>query len=178
METCVILLALNGRLLSFGAPRTSAATPSTPGNLEGVAPRHQWNARTYFITRRVMRCGQDGPDARRTTKAGLAPESNSGASRSIWSRRATQQPTVLAATRVGRGALGASLRRAPSQYRHIASGSPPRPASHIASVAHVPIYEIGSSQGLLPSVPLFNCPADAVIHHLSPPLITPLPDYP
>src|SRR5262249_52986598 len=44
----------------------------------------------------------------------------------------------------GRGALGASLRREPSQYRHIASGSPPRPASHIASVAHVPSYEIGS----------------------------------
>ena len=63
---------------------------------------------------------------------------------SIWSRRATQQPTVLAATRVGRGALGASLCREPSQYRHIASGSPPRPASHPASVAHVPIYEIGS----------------------------------
>src|SRR5262245_33472554 len=64
---------------------------------------------------------------------------------SIWSRRATQQPTVLAATRVGRGAVGASLCREPSQYRHIASGSPPRPASHIASVAHVPIYEIGST---------------------------------
>src|SRR5262249_35266043 len=31
-----------------------------------------------------------------------------------------------------------------SQYRHIVSGSPPRPASHIASVAHVPSYEIGS----------------------------------
>src|SRR5262249_17400505 len=63
---------------------------------------------------------------------------------SIWSSRATKQTTVLAATRVGRGALGASLCREPLQYRHIASGSPPRPASHIASVAHVPIYEIGS----------------------------------
>src|SRR5215510_11732913 len=45
----------------------------------------------------------------------------------------------------GRGDLGASLCREPLQYRHIVSGSPPRPASHIASVAHVPIYEIGSS---------------------------------
>ena len=44
----------------------------------------------------------------------------------------------------GRGDLGASLCREPLQYRHIVSGSPPRPASHIASVAHVPIYEIGS----------------------------------
>jgi len=40
---------------------------------------------------------------------------------------------------------GASLCREPSQYRHIASGSPPRPASQLASVAHVPMYEIGSS---------------------------------
>src|SRR6185436_5758819 len=45
----------------------------------------------------------------------------------------------------GRGDLGASLCREPSQYRHIASGSPPRPASHLASVAHVPVYETGSS---------------------------------
>src|SRR5262245_29583349 len=46
----------------------------------------------------------------------------------------------------GRGALGASLCREPSRYRHIASGSPPRPASHIASVAHVPTIEIGSGR--------------------------------
>jgi hypothetical protein len=31
------------------------------------------------------------------------------------------------------------------QYRHIAAGDPPKSASHIASVAHVPIYEIGSN---------------------------------
>src|SRR5215510_576479 len=67
---------------------------------------------------------------------------------SIWSSRATMQTAVLAATRVGRGAVGASLCREPSQYRHIASGSPPRPASHIASVAHVPIIEIGSRNPL------------------------------
>jgi len=42
----------------------------------------------------------------------------------------------------GRGDLGASCRRSPLQYRHIAAGDPPKPASHIASVAHVPIYEI------------------------------------
>src|SRR5512147_87029 len=40
---------------------------------------------------------------------------------------------------------GASCRRSPLQYRHIAAGDPPKPASHIASVAHVPIYEIGST---------------------------------
>jgi hypothetical protein len=32
------------------------------------------------------------------------------------------------------------------QYRHIAAGDPPKSASHIASVAHVPIYEIGSTR--------------------------------
>src|SRR6185436_14330434 len=44
----------------------------------------------------------------------------------------------------GRDDLGASLCREPSQYRHIASGSPPRSASHLAAVAHVPSYETGS----------------------------------
>jgi hypothetical protein len=34
------------------------------------------------------------------------------------------------------------------QYRHIAAGSPPKTASHLASVAHVPIIEIGSSNRL------------------------------
>src|SRR5690349_21641328 len=63
---------------------------------------------------------------------------------SIGSRRVTQQPTVLAATRVGRGDLGASCCRSPLQYRHIAAGDPPKPASHIASVAYVPIDKIGS----------------------------------
>jgi hypothetical protein len=51
---------------------------------------------------------------------------------------------VLAATRVGRGDLGAYCCRSPLQYRHIAAGDP-KSASHIASVAHVPIHEIGSS---------------------------------
>ena len=41
---------------------------------------------------------------------------------------------------------GAFRCREPLQYRHIAAGSPPRTASHIASVAHVPIIEIGSSR--------------------------------
>src|SRR5215831_20826 len=62
---------------------------------------------------------------------------------SILSRRETQQPTVLAATRRD-GAICASLCREPLQYRHIAAGSPPRPASQLASVSHVPMYEIGS----------------------------------
>jgi hypothetical protein len=52
---------------------------------------------------------------------------------------------VLAATRVGRGDLGAYCCRSPLQYRHIAAGDPPKSASHIAAVAHVPIYEIGSN---------------------------------
>src|SRR5262249_6277069 len=80
-----------------------------------------------------------------------------------------RRPRALAATRVGRGGeqrpvavaqrpwaggrsagdkrllRGASLCREPLQYRHIASGSPPRPASHISSVAQVPIYETGSN---------------------------------
>ncbi len=99
---------------------------------------------TYLNHRRVMRCGQDGMDARRTAQAGLPPESNSGDSLSI--SRATTQPPVLAATRRD-GALWAHfVRREPLQYRHIAAGSPPRTASHIASVAHVPMVEIGSRE--------------------------------
>jgi hypothetical protein len=47
----------------------------------------------------------------------------------------------------GRGALGAFRRRAPLQYSRYCRTRPPRTASHIASVAHVPIIEIGSSQG-------------------------------
>src|SRR5688572_25871441 len=39
---------------------------------------------------------------------------------------------------------GAFLRRERLQYRHIAADSPPRTASHIAFVAHVPAIEIGS----------------------------------
>ena len=56
----------------------------------------------------------------------------------------------------GRGDLGASCCRSPLQYRHIAAGDPPKPASHIASVAHVPIYEIGSK-----AVPV---PGDRISH--------------
>ena len=40
---------------------------------------------------------------------------------------------------------GASCRRSPLQYRHIAASHPPKTASHIATVAHVPAVEIGSS---------------------------------
>src|SRR3970040_808798 len=52
----------------------------------------------------------------------------------------------------GRGDLGASCLRSPLQYRHIAAGDPPKPASHIASVAHVPIYEIGSKSVPVPEI--------------------------
>jgi hypothetical protein len=45
----------------------------------------------------------------------------------------------------GRGDLGAFRRRAPLQYSRYCCTRPPRTASHIASVAHVPIIEIGSS---------------------------------
>src|SRR5688572_13566041 len=48
---------------------------------------------------------------------------------------------------------GASCCRSPLQYRHIAAGDPPKTASHIASVAHVPIYEISSR---LSGKPLFR----------------------
>src|SRR5690348_1874226 len=41
---------------------------------------------------------------------------------------------------------GAPCCRSPLQYRHIAAGDPPKSASHIASVAHVPTAEIGSDQ--------------------------------
>ena len=47
----------------------------------------------------------------------------------------------------GRGDLCASCRRSPLPYRHMAAGDPPKPASHIAAVAHVPIDEIGSNGG-------------------------------
>ena len=46
----------------------------------------------------------------------------------------------------GRGALGAFRCREPLKYRHITAGSPPRTAFHIASVAHVPTIEIGSTE--------------------------------
>jgi hypothetical protein len=134
-----------------------------------------------------MRCGQDGPDARRPTQAicryGQGGERGSRRA-AAWSRgpdfrgcdrggvhegrgkcgalgplrgrtyahgrrhcSALRGPSWPQPRR-GRGNLGAFLCREPSQYRHIASGSPPRTASHIASVAHVPIYEIGSNTPL------------------------------
>src|SRR5688572_2909746 len=44
----------------------------------------------------------------------------------------------------GRGDLGAYCCRSSLQYRHIAANDPPKSASHIASVAHVPTIETGS----------------------------------
>jgi hypothetical protein len=148
-------------------------------------PRFANGTRTYFIYRRVMRCGQDGPDARRPRKAicryrqgGQRSSLRAGAwkgprlrgcdrggahrhadsIRRAWPAagshlrpraQALLRPprAVLAATRVGRGDLGAYCCRSPLQYRHIAAGNPPKSASHLASVAHVPIYEIGSKMG-------------------------------
>ena len=63
---------------------------------------------------------------------------------SILASRATKQAPVLAATRRDGGDLGAYCCRSPLQYRHIAVDDPPKSASHIASVAHVPTTEIGS----------------------------------
>src|SRR5215813_9718734 len=87
---------------------------------------------------------------------------------SIWSRRATQQPTVLAATRrdgaesngpmpllSALGQVDEAQAASACSGAHLFVGSPRnidillralllRPASHIASVAHVPIYETGS----------------------------------
>ena len=45
-----------------------------------------------------------------------------------------------------RSLRGAYCCRSPLQYRHIAADDPPKSASHIASVAHVPIDEIGSQE--------------------------------
>ena len=157
-----------------------------------------------------MRCGQDGPYARRTAQAicrygqagqrsrrraagrsrgpdvlpGMRPRrcASTRSSAALWPAPGShlrvyvqallRRPRALATTPEGTGRRatadavaqrpwaggrsaggkrllrGTSLCREPSQYRHIASGSPPRPASHIASVAHVPIYEIGSDHFL------------------------------
>ena len=55
------------------------------------------------------------------------------------------QTTVLAATPKGTGRSGRiSLSVAPN-IESMRRRDPPRTASHIASVAHVPVYEIGSS---------------------------------
>src|SRR5262245_12460332 len=63
---------------------------------------------------------------------------------SIWSRRATMQTTVLAGTPKGTGRSGRiSLSVAPN-IESMRRRDPPRTASHLASVAHVPVYEIGS----------------------------------
>src|SRR4249920_2832852 len=66
-------------------------------------------------------------------------------------RGAEQRPSAVARP-LGQGMpavakrplRGAFCCREPLQYRHIAADSPPKTASHIASVAHVPIVEIDS----------------------------------
>ena len=102
-----------------GAPERGAGAPSS-----GMRPRRRAIG-TRINPARLARCGV----APTPTGAGTAPPS---------ACRPGRNPE-------GRGDLGASCCRSPLQYRHIAAGDPPKPASHIASVAHVPIYEIGSS---------------------------------
>ena len=102
-----------------GAPQRGAGAP-----LAGMRPRRRAQARGFNAARfgplrgRTYACG-----------AGTAPPS-----------------ACPGRNPEGRGDPGAFLRRGPSKYRHIPSAPPPRTASHIAAVAHVPIYEIGSSQ--------------------------------
>src|SRR5688572_22607500 len=89
--------------------------------------------------------GHRGPCStfRRVARPGRNPEG----------RGAEQWPSAIARP-LGQGEdavakrprRGAFCCRSPLQYRHIAAGDPPKTASHIASVAHVPIYEIGSSK--------------------------------
>jgi hypothetical protein len=104
--------------------------------------------------------------ARRRPYVDMVKEGNDAADRpgrNPEGRGAKQRPSAVARP-LGQGMpavakrplRGASCRRSPLQYRHIAAGDPPKPASHIASVAHVPIYEIGSK-----AVPV---PGDRISH--------------
>src|SRR5262249_62081854 len=119
-----------------------------------------WSSRATMQTARRReeqgpRCpsGDATPQVRKQrSSAALWPAP--GSHLRVYAQALLRRPRALAATRrdgagepsAGDKRLlrGASLCREPSQYRDIASGSPPRPASHIASVAHVPIIEIGS----------------------------------
>ena len=70
----------------------------------------------------------------------------------------------------GRGDLGAFRCREPLQYRHIAADSPPKTASHLASVAHVPVIEIGSTEyAIVPVNDSMNVKRQVVARKLSAP---------
>jgi hypothetical protein len=99
------------------------------------------------------RSGDRGRGAPTPTGAGTAPPSAARPGRNPQGRGAAHPHSGGCASPLGEVEKrrhkcllrGAFLCREPSQYRHIASGSPPRTASHIASVAHAPSYETGSN---------------------------------
>src|SRR5215813_976490 len=134
---------------------SSRATTQTARRREEQGPRCSSGDATPQVRKHAFKCGA-------VARSRVAPTR-------VYAQALLRRPRALAATRVGRGAeqwlrhcapilagvrpavgkrplRGASLCREPSQYRYIASGSPPRPASHIASVAHLLIIEICSSK--------------------------------
>src|SRR5215831_5990831 len=136
---------------------SSRATMQTARRREEQGPRCSSGDATPQVRKHAFKCGA-------VARSRVAPTR-------VYAQALLRRPRALATTRVGRGAeqwlrhcapilagvrpavgkrplRGASLCREPSQYRHVASGPSPRPASHIASVAHVPIIEIGSSHGI------------------------------
>ena len=101
-----------------GAPERGAGAP-----LAGMRPHRRAQARGF--------------NSARLARSGVAPTPRAQA--------LLRPPRAPGRNPEGRGKLGASCCWEPLQYRHIAAGSPPKPASHIASVAHAPIVEIGSA---------------------------------
>ena len=119
--------------VSFRVPRSRSFLASRlPRN--PAPPVIRTFTRTYSIYRRVMRCGQDGPYTRRTTKA--ICRYCRGGQRS----RRPSWPQPGGTGRSGR----ISLSVAPN-IESMRRRDPPRTASQLASVAHVPVYGIGSS---------------------------------
>jgi hypothetical protein len=115
--------------------------PSTRPRLRGCdRGGARWARR--FKPARLARCGV----APTPTGAGTAPPSACRPGRNLKGRGAVARPLGQGEDAVAkRPRRGASCCRYPLQYRHIAAGYPPKAASHIASVAHVPTIEIGSS---------------------------------
>src|SRR5262249_39055667 len=133
---------------------SSRATTQTARRREEQGPRCSAGDATPQVRKHAFKCGA-------VARSRVAPTRG-------YAQALLRRPRALAATRVGRGGeqrpvvvaqrpwaggrsaggkrllRGAALCREHSQYRHIASDSPPRTASHLASVAHVPSYEIGS----------------------------------
>jgi hypothetical protein len=109
--------------------------------------------RLRFVSRRPV-CGSSriSPSVPlRSLHAALRPvphHAMRNRGRGALTRPATTRARVLGHNPKGRGALGAFRRRAPLQYSRYCCTRPPRTASHIASVAHVPIIEIGSDTAI------------------------------